>query len=418
MSSAAAASQPRAFPTSGFDLIEESRRIEEETLPGYTPDKYYPVRLGEVLGNRYHVVGKLGYGTTSTVWLGRDLQEESRYVTLKLYVSGLQRDTELRVYDRFDMIETDHPGKTFLRKLFGSFYVKGKNNARDGAGDDTSHLCLVHEPLGLSLDQVLDLYPHGKFPLEVLKPSLRQILMAVSFLHEQAMIAHTDLQTTNMLIGVVNPIVFTLFERAEHEQPTPRKVLEDRVIYTTRRLLPSEGLPFLCDFGEARFTDEDGFGAAGEDIMPDVYKAPEVMLQMKWDEKVDIWNMVMVVWQLVTGKTLFKGKNKMDDLVFQDDRVHLAEICALIGQPPVEFLKRSEMCPEVWNADGSWKGVVPIPDISLEGLAKTAEIEGEDLADFLKFLRRMLRWLPEERPTCRELVYDPWLMKGLGEKQA
>lgn len=29
-------------------------------------------------------------------------------------------------------------------------------------------------------------------------------------------------------------------------------------------------------------------------------------------------------------------------------------------------------------------------------------------------MRRILRWLPEERPTTEELMFDPWLMEGLG----
>jgi hypothetical protein len=33
----------------------------------------------------------------------------------------------------------------------------------------------------------------------------------------------------------------------------------------------------------------------------------------------------------------------------------------------------------------------------------------EDLEDFLKFLKRMLCWLPEERATAGELAQDPWL---------
>ena len=65
--------EPRTFPTSGFDVVDASEEVEEETLPGYCPKKYYPVRLGEIFEQRYQVVGKLGYGTTSTVWLAHDL---------------------------------------------------------------------------------------------------------------------------------------------------------------------------------------------------------------------------------------------------------------------------------------------------------------------------------------------------------
>ena len=37
------------------------------------PAKFYPVRIGQVFESRYQVVSKMGYGSTSTVWLGRDL---------------------------------------------------------------------------------------------------------------------------------------------------------------------------------------------------------------------------------------------------------------------------------------------------------------------------------------------------------
>jgi serine/threonine-protein kinase SRPK3 len=54
-------------------LIAPHQKIEEETIPDYLASRYYPVRIGEVIHDRYQVVGKLGYGTTSTVWLARDL---------------------------------------------------------------------------------------------------------------------------------------------------------------------------------------------------------------------------------------------------------------------------------------------------------------------------------------------------------
>lgn len=47
--------------------------IEEETLPHYEPEQYYPVRIGDVLKAQYEVVGKLGYGAYSTSWLCQDI---------------------------------------------------------------------------------------------------------------------------------------------------------------------------------------------------------------------------------------------------------------------------------------------------------------------------------------------------------
>lgn len=54
--------------------ISPSQAIEEETIPGYVAGRYYPTRIGEILKDRYQVVGKLGFGASSTVWLARDME--------------------------------------------------------------------------------------------------------------------------------------------------------------------------------------------------------------------------------------------------------------------------------------------------------------------------------------------------------
>jgi len=38
-----------------------------------------------------------------------------------------------------------------------------------------------------------------------------------------------------------------------------------------------------------------------------------------------------------------------------------------------------------------------------------SRLEGSEKVSFLDFLRTMLRWLPEERKTAKELLQDPWL---------
>ena len=51
------------------------------------------------------------------------------------------------------------------------------------------------------------------------------------------------------------------------------------------------GPPILCDFGEARFAGKD----SDEEIQPYIYRAPEVILRIPWHEKVDIWNVGVMV---------------------------------------------------------------------------------------------------------------------------
>jgi hypothetical protein len=54
------------------DTISAFKQIEEETLPNYNANAFYPARINEVLNGRYQIVLKLGFGVTSTVWLARD----------------------------------------------------------------------------------------------------------------------------------------------------------------------------------------------------------------------------------------------------------------------------------------------------------------------------------------------------------
>jgi hypothetical protein len=84
------------------------------------------------------------------------------------------------------------------------------------------------------------------------------------------------------------------FEQHELKYPCARKIDGDRVIYTSRKPTPSSyvyGRPMLCDFGEARFGEYDN----RIDIQPYQYRAPEVIFNIPWDNKVDIWSVGAMV---------------------------------------------------------------------------------------------------------------------------
>jgi serine/threonine-protein kinase SRPK3 len=92
-------------------------------------------------------------------------------------------------------------------------------------------------------------------------------------------------------MGIDDESVFSHYENDELEHPVARKVVDGHTVYLSRPLSLTFGPPVLCDLGEARLAD----GEHQDDTMPDVYRAPEVVLGMKWNSKVDIWNVAMVV---------------------------------------------------------------------------------------------------------------------------
>jgi serine/threonine-protein kinase SRPK3 len=48
-----------------------------------------------------------------------------------------------------------------------------------------------------------------------------------------------------------------------------------------------------------------------------------------------------------------------------------------------------------------------VTETSLE--AEEENLEGEEQAKFLAFLRKMLQWRPADRLSAKELLQDPWL---------
>ena len=91
----------------------------------------------------------------------------------------------------------------------------------------------------------------------------------------------------------------------------------------------------------------------------------------------------------------------------------MAELVALLGPPPPEFRAQRHLSSAFWDDSETWKEAVPIPDITLTSLAE--KVQGEDKEGFIRWLRMALRWNPQDRPTALELLYDEWLLKGLGE---
>ena len=83
------------------------------------------------------------------------------------------------------------------------------------------------------------------------------------------------------------------FEMEESAEPSCCKSIGDRVIYESRALeIPDEpGYPILCDFGDAQFGKEEYPG----EVMPDLYRAPEIVLGIPWNEKIDIWAVGLMV---------------------------------------------------------------------------------------------------------------------------
>jgi len=66
-----------------------------------------------------------------------------------------------------------------------------------------------------------------------------------------------------------------------------------KIVYISTAIeMPDDlGPPVITDFGGAKI----GSGPFVGEVMPDLYRAPEIILGIPWDEKIDIWALGLMV---------------------------------------------------------------------------------------------------------------------------
>ncbi|KAM5288759.1 mitogen-activated protein kinase 12 isoform 2-T2 [Ctenodactylus gundi] len=142
----------------------------------------------------------------------------------------------------------------------------------------------------------------------------------------------------------------------------------------------------ILDFGLARQADSEMTGY----VVTRWYRAPEVILNwMHYTQTVDIWSVGCIMAEMITGKTLFKGSDHLDQL---------KEIMKVTGTPPTEFVQKLQSA-EAKNY--------------MEGLP---ELEKKDFASILtnaspmavNLLEKMLVLDAEQRVTAAEALAHPY----------
>ena len=247
-------------PTSHQTLQRSAQDKENPALTDNWDDAegYYRVRIGEVLDTRYSVFGYTGQGVFSNVVRARDAVRGNQEVAIKIirnneimHKAGLK---ELEVLRRVN--ETDPDDKYHCLRLFRNFFHK-------------QHLCMVFEPLAMNLREVLKKY--GKnvgLHIKAVRSYVQQMMLALKML-KKSNIIHADIKPDNILVN------------------------------------ESKLLLKLADFGSASHVAESEITPY---LVSRFYRAPEVILGMKFDFSIDLWSSGATFYELYTGKMMFPGQ--------------------------------------------------------------------------------------------------------------
>jgi len=232
-------------------------------------------RTGDTIRDgRYKVYGIAGQGTFGTVLDVYDTKHREK-VVLKV-VRSVKRYLHA-AYEEIDILEklrnADPKKGSLVVRLYGSFTTSISGH---------KHVCIAFERLGRSLYEFIKKNRYRGFRPEDLRPIGRQIAHSIRFCHAQKL-THTDLKLENVLF------VNDSYRTVDTDKYANYRVPEDPRIR-------------LIDFGGATFEDM----RHARIINTRQYRAPEVILGLKWSYPSDMWSFGCIMAELATGELLFQ----------------------------------------------------------------------------------------------------------------
>ncbi|KAM4058090.1 kinase [Hirsutella rhossiliensis] len=406
----AVASQPKPVA----HIIDEP--IDEELLPGHRLTRFHPTRPGEVLDGRFKTIAKLGYGTSSTVWLAENLRFKKwrkssvpRYVSVKIAALDIEATWETRISRLIAEAQPSHEGLDFIRIPVDEFRLPQPEG---------THSCLVYTPMRETLCQLQSRLRRQRLAPPLFKFFLYCLLEGLDYLHTTCHLIHTDIKDDNIMVTIESDAVLAEFVKLHKKNPQPAHVRADdgRITYLSQSDFgPLKGprlLPKLADFNLAfpGLAGDEGHLSA---IQSHRFRAPEVMLGCPWSYSTDIWNLGLLMWNLLEGISLFDRPAGYDGEY--DAHVHLAQMVTLLGDPPKEliererFFRKHQLKTPVMNPRGKecknmnefWGGPF------FDDHETVTELAGHEKEAFLDLASDMLQWLPEKRKTAKELLQHP-----------
>lgn len=245
--------------------------------------------------------------------------------------------------------------------------------------DYHGHICIVFELLGLSTFDFLKENGFMPFTVDQIRHMAYQIFRAVSFLHRNKL-THTDLKPENIL-----------FVNSDYDMEYNAKMKRDE---RTLKTLDVK----VVDFGNATFDHEHHTSV----VSTRHYRAPEVILELGWNQSCDVWSLGCILLEYYLGLTLFQT---------HDSKEHLAMMERVLGPIPVHLLQKTKKRRYVhhdrldWDEHSSSGRYVRKHCKPLKQYMSSRSSDHEQLFDLI---HSMMEYDVSRRLTLEEAIWHPF----------
>lgn len=384
-------------------IIQACKEIRHEDPKDYKVGGYHPVKIGDYLDeDNYIVVGKLGWGHFSTVWLCYDFEYKD-FVAVKV-VKSAKHYTEAAL-DEIKLC-ADCQGCQGCVQLYDHFMVRGPHGR---------HVCLVFELVGENLLSLIRKYQdqHIAIPMELTKQIVRDMLIGLVEMKSKKLI-HTDLKPENVLLRELPKRVKELIENfeppPENERPKRKKKRREKFSRTKVHTLNLRGSQYhdsivckLADFGNACWTDRH----FTDDIQTRQYRAPEILLGQDYDTSTDIWSFAALCFELITFDYLFNPKGGKH---YSKNEDHIAQMIELLGPIDPRIKSKGKHSKRYFSKSGSLLHIKRLKYWDLKSvLIEKYGMEIKDANLVGDFLLHCLQFDPRKRSFPEHLINHDWI---------
>jgi len=369
-----------------YEEAEEQGQEEiDKVIADYNPDLredwddaegYYKPRIGEIIDNKYKCFAECaGKGVFSNVVKANELTGEKRPVAIKIIRSNdmMKKAAEKEI----DMLKTlnsaDPEDRRHVVKLLHTFTYR-------------NHLCLVFELMGYNVRQALKVHGKGRgLTLSAVHAYTFQLFIALRLI-KKCGIVHADIKPDNMLIG----------------GPEGKDLKKLKI----------------CDLGS-------GLDAKTEcDItsylVSRFYRAPEIMVGLPYDYAIDVWAVGCTLFELLTGKILFKGSTNNGMLK------QIIEVCGGTSK----MLRKGQCSKRHFTPEGNFvwedrdtysnkvvrreiKDLRPKVDIEKQIVARCRPEHKAKAKQLSNLIKKCLALDPKKRITPDEVFEHPFIKEGV-----